>query len=176
MDPGIYFSTNLTNFLFHGLTVSSTGGIIGISIMTGFIPILSESLHLLREILAKRRLTSLDVNNVGSETVHLRTGLKPFSILNRSIYLSVQGFLYMLELLCFYLVMLALSTYNAWLFVALIIGTALAYLTLQPAIQLINENQTKTSLGIQSNYSTAALDSLREDQNADNLPSVSSCH
>jgi len=167
MARSFYFSSVLKEFIFKDFSVSTTGGIFVVCVIVGLIPVVSELIHLMRDRISMQQASLKNVNTVGSESTHLRTGLVPISKFNKSLFLGTLSVLHILDLLCYYIIMLTLSTFNAWLTIAVLIGSSFAYFVLGPILTHDNKK-----FNLMTDHSATRMEESCDSLNSINVNSV----
>lgn len=141
MVMSFFVSSKVSHILFEGWSVSTDGGMVGSCIAVICIAILFETI---KSYKAHRKS-----HKISSETTPLiRRANQDHTRFETTSHLK-KTFLYMVQFLIGYFLMLIAMTYNVWLFLAVIAGCGIGYFLVDPCLEYYlaqhNESASQSS-------------------------------
>lgn len=109
-----YFSSKVYDFLFYGVNITTTWGMVSLCLGLVSLSILAEGFKVARSQLLKVAMSR-------------RTGCTKYEVPERIKFHILQSFLHVIHLTIGYILMLIVMTYNAYFSIAIIGGAGLGY-------------------------------------------------
>lgn len=139
-------SQDISHILFKDWSVSSIGGLVGSCIIIIIIAVFFESLK------SYKGLSNEKPKRETSESTPLLGWLpRNESRFNLMDHLK-RTFLYLIQFLVGYFLMLVAMTYNVWLFLAVVIGCGIGYFFANPFMECYFERRKKAANQISESY------------------------
>ncbi|KAK8725241.1 hypothetical protein OTU49_010768 [Cherax quadricarinatus] len=158
MHMSYYFSSTVYDFLFKGVNIITTWGMVSLCLGLVSLSVLAEGFKVARSQLLKVAASR-------------KTGCNKYDIPERVKFHILQSFLHILHLTVGYILMLVVMTYNAYFTIAVVVGAGLGYFffavfdlpsrvlgTYYSTLPKVPTNSTQGSEGnscIRSSYGTA---------------------
>ncbi|XP_069993104.1 high affinity copper uptake protein 1 isoform X6 [Penaeus vannamei] len=114
MHMSFYFSSKVYDFLFYGVNITTTWGMVSLCLGLVSLSILAEGFKVARSQLLKVAMSR-------------RTGCTKYEVPERIKFHILQSFLHVIHLTIGYILMLIVMTYNAYFSIAIIGGAGLGY-------------------------------------------------
>lgn len=132
-------SRDISHILFKDWSVSSVGGLVGSCIIIIVIAVFFESLKSYKGLSNKKpeKKTSESMPLLG----HLHINESRFNLMDH----LRRTFLYLVQFLVGYFLMLVAMTYNVWLFLAVVIGCGIGYFLATPFMECYFDGKRKAA-------------------------------
>ncbi|XP_050726381.1 high affinity copper uptake protein 1-like isoform X3 [Eriocheir sinensis] len=115
MEMSYYFSGTVHDFLFSGVNVLTTWGMVSLCMGLMSLSLLAEGFKVARSLLQKVATSSID------------SGCRRYNVSERVRFHILQTFLHIVQLTIGYMLMLSVMTYNAYFTLAVVGGAGLGY-------------------------------------------------
>uniref|UniRef100_A0A7N5P0M7 Copper transport protein n=1 Tax=Ailuropoda melanoleuca TaxID=9646 RepID=A0A7N5P0M7_AILME len=141
--PMHFFFSDKVVLLFDFWDVRSPGGMVLSVVVIMLLSVLYEGIKVYKVKLIQKRMpavvSSLSQENLGEPegaSVNTFVGMETSSLNKRLSWHLAETLLHMVQVVLGYLVMLAVMSYNTWIFLGAIVGSATGYFVAYPLLRL----------------------------------------